>query len=62
MPRATSTRAALAFAVLGYPVRELIGGFEYWVREGLPVETDSGLDRRTPDPLTAPSSIPVCDC
>lgn len=29
-----ATKAALEFAKLGYPVREMIGGFEYWVREG----------------------------
>ncbi|MBR7825272.1 rhodanese-like domain-containing protein [Actinospica sp. MGRD01-02] len=29
-----ATKAALEFARLGYPVREMIGGFEYWVREG----------------------------
>jgi rhodanese-related sulfurtransferase len=29
-----ATRAALAFARLGYPVKEMIGGYEYWVREG----------------------------
>ncbi|HEY8591178.1 MAG TPA: rhodanese-like domain-containing protein, partial [Naasia sp.] len=57
-----ATKAALAFAELGYPVRELIGGFEYWAREGLQVETDAGRDRRTPDPLAAPSSLAVCDC
>jgi rhodanese-related sulfurtransferase len=56
------TKAALAFAEAGYAVREMIGGFEYWAREGLPVETDAGLDQRTPDPLTAPSSLIVCDC
>ena len=50
-----STRAALTLARLGYTaVRELIGGFEYWAREGLAVETDGGRTRREPDPLTAP--------
>ncbi|MEH1126458.1 rhodanese-like domain-containing protein [Micromonospora sp. CPCC 206061] len=34
-----ATRAALEFARLGYPVKEMIGGFEYWSREGLPVQT-----------------------
>jgi rhodanese-related sulfurtransferase len=29
-----ATKAAFAFAELGYPVREMIGGFEYWVKEG----------------------------
>lgn len=50
-----STRAALTLATLGYThVRELIGGFEYWAREGLAVVTDSGRTRQAPDPLTAP--------
>ena len=34
-----ATRAALAFATLGYRVKEMIGGYEYWVREGFAVET-----------------------
>ena len=50
-----STRAALTLVQLGYTdVRELIGGFEYWAREGLAVVTDDGRTRRDPDPLTAP--------
>ena len=32
-----ATRAALALALLGFRVREMIGGFEYWAREGLPL-------------------------
>ena len=55
------TRAALEFAKLGYPVKEMIGGFEYWAREGLPVETADGIDRRLPDPLTAPRGV-ACAC
>ncbi|NYJ01984.1 rhodanese-related sulfurtransferase [Nocardioides thalensis] len=52
-----STRAALALATLGYTsVRELIGGFEYWAREGLAVVTDDGRTRQQPDPLTAPAA------
>lgn len=50
-----STRGALTLARLGYrQVRELIGGFEYWTREGLAVVTEEGRIRRSPDPLTAP--------
>ena len=42
-----STRAALTLATLGYSrVRELIGGFEYWAREGLAVVTEAGRTRR----------------
>ncbi|UKA58718.1 rhodanese-like domain-containing protein [Arthrobacter sp. FW306-2-2C-D06B] len=46
-----STFAALAFAELGYPVREMIGGIEYWVRNGLPVETADGIVVRHFDAL-----------
>lgn len=45
-------KGALEFAKLGYTVRELIGGFEYWVREGYPVEDHDGVHRRPVDPLT----------
>ena len=55
------TKAALEFAKLGYPVKEMIGGFEYWTREGLPVETATGIDRHAMDPLTAPLGI-ACAC
>jgi rhodanese-related sulfurtransferase len=46
-----STFAALAFAELGFSVKELIGGIEYWIRNGLPVETSSGISTAPPDPL-----------
>lgn len=45
-------KGALEFAKLGYAVREMIGGFEYWVREGYPVEDRDGVHRRPVDPLT----------
>jgi rhodanese-related sulfurtransferase len=35
-------KGALEFAKLGYSVREMIGGYEYWVREGQPTENDEG--------------------
>ncbi len=57
-----STRAALALAQLGYRVKEMIGGIEYWIREGFPVETADGLVRRAADPLTAPVASVACDC
>lgn len=47
------TKAAVEFATLGYRVREMIGGFEYWAREGYPVETDAGRVHLETDPLTA---------
>ena len=49
-----ATKAALAFALLGYEVREMLGGYEYWVREGLPVQSAGGSVTRPADPLTAP--------
>ncbi|WP_439593111.1 rhodanese-like domain-containing protein [Microbacterium sp.] len=42
-------KGALAFAKLGYQVREMIGGYEYWVREGQPTENDEGPLPRTFD-------------
>ena len=36
---------------MGYPVRELIGGIEYWIRNGLPVETPYGVGAANPDGL-----------
>ena len=36
------TKGALEFAKLGYSVREMIGGYEYWAREGQPLENDEG--------------------
>ena len=38
-------KGAREFARLGYGVREMIGGFEYWAREGYPVVNDSGRVR-----------------
>ncbi|GHH69842.1 rhodanese-like domain-containing protein [Promicromonospora soli] len=49
-----ATKAALEFARLGYQVKEMIGGFEYWVREGFAYDTASGPVQPDADPLTAP--------
>ncbi|MFC5750754.1 rhodanese-like domain-containing protein [Actinomadura rugatobispora] len=58
-----ATRAALEFARLGHPVKEMLGGFEYWAREGHPVETGDGRPvHRSPDPLTAPAPGVACAC
>lgn len=43
-----STFAALAFATLGYRVQELIGGIEYWARNGLPLERTRASLRESP--------------
>lgn len=55
-------RAAVEFARLGYRVKEMIGGMEYWVREGLPVATDAGVERGEPDPRTVPVNGVSCAC
>ena len=52
-----ATRAALRLAQAGFEVREMLGGIEYWTREGLPVETATGTRLPDPDPLTVP-----CGC
>jgi rhodanese-related sulfurtransferase len=57
-----ATRAALALAELGYPVKEMLGGMEYWVREGFGYDTAEGAERRDPDPLTAPIATDDCGC
>ena len=57
-----STKAALAFSRLGYEVREMIGGFEYWAREGYEVRDDAGRVIRPVDALTAPLDSDDCDC
>lgn len=50
-------KGALELAKLGYRVREMIGGFEYWVREGYPVEDADGIHHRPVDPLTGVARI-----
>ena len=57
-----ATRGALAFARLGYRVKEMLGGYEYWVREGFPVEDAGGLRHNEIDPLTAPVTAAHCGC
>ncbi|MDQ0994729.1 rhodanese-like domain-containing protein [Streptomyces sp. V3I7] len=57
-----ATRAALALAQLGYRVKEMIGGIEYWIREGFPVESLTGTEQREADPLTAPIGSITCAC
>jgi rhodanese-related sulfurtransferase len=57
-----AARAAHALAGLGYRVKEMLGGMEYWIREGLPYETAGGPGRRAADPLTAPAGPDACGC
>ncbi|MFD4262003.1 rhodanese-like domain-containing protein [Streptomyces sp. NPDC058534] len=57
-----ATRAALALAELGYPVKEMRGGFEYWVREGFAYDTRQGTEHPAADPLTVPVDADDCGC
>ncbi|MCY0917096.1 rhodanese-like domain-containing protein [Streptomyces sp. H27-G5] len=58
-----ATRSALALAERGYRVKEMLGGIEYWIREGFEVETWEGNRRRAgADPLTAPTDSDDCGC
>ncbi|QEO15373.1 rhodanese-like domain-containing protein [Agromyces intestinalis] len=56
-----ATRAALELALLGYPVKEMIGGFEYWVREGFAFETADGPVQPAVDATVnvAPAAVPA---
>ncbi|MFE5852401.1 rhodanese-like domain-containing protein [Streptomyces sp. NPDC056500] len=57
-----ATRSALALAQLGYRVKEMIGGIEYWIREGFAVAGATGTEQRAPDPLTSPINAASCSC
>ncbi|MGW0777698.1 rhodanese-like domain-containing protein [Streptomyces sp. NPDC002835] len=57
-----ATRAALALAQLGFQVKEMLGGFEYWAREGFAYDTSQGRTTRAADPLTAPAGAAACGC
>ncbi|MFK0253595.1 rhodanese-like domain-containing protein [Streptomyces sp. NPDC090445] len=58
-----ATRSALALARLGFQVKEMLGGIEYWIREGFEVETRQGRQQRgEADPLTAPTDSDDCGC
>ncbi|MDO9485006.1 MAG: rhodanese-like domain-containing protein [Actinomycetota bacterium] len=57
-----STRAALILSERGFTnVKEMIGGFEYWAREGLAISDTRGRRRLTPDPLTVPTEAIIRD-
>ncbi|MBH1938000.1 rhodanese-like domain-containing protein [Streptomyces sp. AV19] len=57
-----ATKAALELARLGYRVKEMLGGIEYWIREGYEVETWEGRQQQPADPLTAPVDGGDCGC
>lgn len=49
-----AAKSALALAELGFRVKEMLGGIEYWIREGFPIETSAGITREPIDRLVAP--------
>ncbi|MFT4028565.1 MAG: rhodanese-like domain-containing protein [Protaetiibacter sp.] len=55
-------KAALELARLGYQVKLMIGGFEYWAREGYDVVSDAGPVIRGVDALVGPVSLDDCGC
>jgi rhodanese-related sulfurtransferase len=57
-----ATRSAIEFLKLGYAVREMIGGYEYWAREGLGVVDDHGPVEIAQDGLTSALDEAGCDC
>jgi rhodanese-related sulfurtransferase len=46
-----ATGTARTLLAAGLDVRELLGGYEYWVRNGFPTEAGGVVSRATPDPL-----------
>lgn len=54
-----ATKAALMLSRHGRRVQEMIGGYEYWAREGLQIETAAGSTRLPIDPLTSPPQPPA---
>ncbi|SFS03385.1 Rhodanese-related sulfurtransferase [Microbacterium sp. cf046] len=52
-------KGALEFAKLGFSVKEMIGGYEYWIREGQPTENDEGARPRTFDAQVMVVRTPV---
>ncbi len=46
-----ATATARELLAAGLDTRELLGGYEYWVRNGFPVEEGGVISRRAPDPL-----------
>lgn len=46
-----ATHTARRLIAEGFDVRELIGGYEYWVRNGFAVEEAGAITQREPDPL-----------
>lgn len=46
-----ATTTARMLLAAGLDVQELLGGYEYWVRNGFEIESGGAVSRRSPDPL-----------
>lgn len=46
-----ATSTAHRLIAEGFDVRELVGGYEYWVRNGFPIEREGSIIRPEADPL-----------
>jgi rhodanese-related sulfurtransferase len=46
-----ATQTARRLLAGGFDVREMIGGYEYWARNGFAVERGGAVTRQAPDPL-----------
>nr|WP_239528521.1 rhodanese-like domain-containing protein [Microbacterium esteraromaticum] len=46
-----ATATARELLAAGLDTRELLGGYEYWVRNGFPIEKDGVTSRHDTDPL-----------
>jgi rhodanese-related sulfurtransferase len=51
------THTARRLIAEGFDVRELIGGYEYWVRNGFPVEQPGAVKPRETDPLVTAEQL-----
>ncbi|MDQ4214481.1 rhodanese-like domain-containing protein [Microbacterium sp. ASV81] len=56
-----ATVAARDLLAAGFDVREMIGGYEYWARNGFPVVRGGEVVRMTPDPLVTAETGPEKD-
>lgn len=51
-----ATATARILLAAGLDTRELLGGYEYWVRNGFATESGGVIAHRTPDPLVTAES------
>lgn len=57
-----STRAALRLAALGYTVKELIGGIDWWVRDGHAVARETAAEAPVSAPASSSTSSTAVGC